>query len=126
MAFPLTIFIVSLAGLVALFGCKVVELRGKATFLRALSRRGDAFIALCKSFLKHQSKTAHHEYLKPALRKAGETTREGIASACEWCIKEMRQAARLMRGKEPTAPPGASVSVFLKQMLQFKNEKKEN
>lgn len=125
MAFPLSIFIVSLAGLVALFGCKVVELRGRETFLRALSRRGDALIAFGKSFLKHQSKTAHHEFVKPALRKAGEAVREGVASACEWCIKEMRQAARLMRGKEPTAPPEASVSVFLKQMLQFKNEKKE-
>lgn len=126
MAFPLSIFVVSLAGLLALFGLKIAEMKGRKTPLRAFSRRGDALIMLCKSFLKHKSKTAHHEYLKPALRKAGESVREGVASACEWCIKEMRQAARLMRGKEPTAPPGASVSVFLKQMLEFKNRKKEN
>ncbi len=123
----LTIFIISLVGLIALFALKLFELSGRDTFLQPLSSRGDELLSRGKKTLARKGKEVHHIHIKPALRKAGEAIREGVASACEWCIREMRQAARLLRGKEPTAPPGGSVSVFLKQMLDFKNGKdKEN
>lgn len=125
MWFALTVFIISLVGLVALFSFKLAELGGKETLLSPLSNRGDELLSRGTETLARRGKEVHHEHIMPALRKAGEVTREAIASGCEWCIREMRQAARLLRGKEPTAPRGGSVSVFLKQMLDFKNGKKE-
>ncbi|KKU58019.1 MAG: hypothetical protein UX81_C0026G0006 [Parcubacteria group bacterium GW2011_GWA2_47_12] len=125
MFFALTIFIISLAGLAALFAFKIAEVSGKETLLQSLSHRGDELLSRGRKMLTRKSKEVHHIHIKPALKKAGEAAREAIASGCEWCIREMRQAARLLRGKEPTAPPGGSVSVFLKQMLDFKNGKKD-
>ena len=116
-------FVFSLAGLVALFALKLAELRGKETVLQKMSSRGDALLAEGRKMLAHKSKEVHREHVRPALRKAGEVVREAIAAGFEWSIKEMRQAARLLRGKEPTVPPEGSVSVFLKQMLDFKNGK---
>ncbi len=124
MWFALTLFIIALAGLAALFSFKLAELSGKETLLASISRFGDAFLSQSKRALKHKSKEVHHEHVKPALRMAGEKARDALASGIEWSIREMRQAARLVRGKEPTAQNG-SVSVFLKQMLDFKNGKKE-
>ncbi|MDP3661373.1 MAG: hypothetical protein Q8R17_00760 [bacterium] len=122
--FPaLTIFIISIVGLVALFALKLAEMGGRETPLQSFSSRGDALLSHGKKTLARKGKEVHHIHIKPALKKAGEAAREAIASGCEWCIREMRQAARLLRGKEPTAPPGGSVSVFLKQMLDFKNGK---
>lgn len=123
MWFALTIFIISLVGLVALFALKLSEMGGRETPLASLSNRGDELLSRGKKTLARKGKEVHHIHIKPALKKAGEAVREGVASACEWCIREMRQAARLLRGKEPTAPPNGSVSVFLKQMLDFKNRK---
>ena len=121
----LTIFIISLAGLAALFAFKVVEMSGKETLLQSLSNRGDELLSRGTKTIARKGKEVHHIHIKPAIKKAVEAAREAIVSGCEWCIREMRQAARLLRGKEPTAPPGGSVSVFLKQMLDFKNGKKD-
>ena len=125
MSLALIFLILSIVGLAALFAFKLAELSGKETFLSPLSSRGDALLSHGKRTLARKSKEVHREHLKPALKKAGERVREAVASGCEWCIREMRQAARLLHGKEPTAPPNGSVSVFLKQMLDFKNRKKE-
>lgn len=121
----LTIFIISLVGLSALFALKLFEMGGRETPLASLSNRGDELLSRGKRTLARKGKEVHHIHIKPALKKAGEAMREAIASGCEWCIREMRQAARLLRGKEPTAPRSGSVSVFLKQMLDFKNGKKD-
>ena len=125
MSIALIFLILSIIGLAALFAFKLAEMNGKETILSPLSSRGDALLSRGKRTLARKSKEVHHEHVKPALKKAGEHMREAVASGCEWCIREMRQAARLLRGKEPTAPPNGSVSVFLKQMLDFKNGKKE-
>lgn len=122
----LTIFIISIVGLVALFVFKLAEMSGKETFLQPLSSRGDELLSRGKKTLARKGKEMHHIHIKPALKKAGEAVREAVASGCEWCIREMRQAARLLRGKEPTAPRSGSVSVFLKQMLDFKNGKNKD
>ena len=126
MAFPFSIFVFSFVGLGVLLGLKVAELQGKTTILKRFSARGDALLVTCKRRALHTSREVHHTQVKPALRKAGEVARERDASTFEWCIKELRQAARLVRGKEPSAPPEASVSVFLKQMLDFKNSRNGN
>lgn len=125
MWFALTIFIISLVGLVALFALKIFEMCGMETPLASLSNRGDELLSRGKKTLARKGKEVHHIHIKPALKKAGETVREAITKGFEWCIREMRQAARLLRGKEPTAPRSGSVSVFLKQMLDFKNGKKD-
>jgi len=121
MWFNLFLLFASIIGLGVLFSFKQKELRGKSDFLKKMSARGDELLRLGKQLLKNKSKEVHHSHVKPAIKKAGEVYREGVAAAFEWCIKELRQAARLVRGKEPSASPEASVSVFLKQMLDFKN-----
>ncbi|TSC85184.1 MAG: hypothetical protein G01um101417_51 [Parcubacteria group bacterium Gr01-1014_17] len=119
----LTIFIISIVGLVALFALKLSEMGGRETPLASFSSRGDELLSRGKKTLARKSKEVHHIHIKPAIKKAGEAAREAITGGFEWCIREMRQAARLLRGKEPTAPRNGSVSVFLKQMLDFKNGK---
>jgi hypothetical protein len=121
MWFSLSVLIIAAAAISALFALKFKELEGKSDFLKKFSARGDIFLSACKRLLKNKSKEVHHSHVKPAIKKAGEVSREGVASAFEWCIRELRQAARLVRGKEPTASSDTSVSVFLKQMLDFKN-----